>query len=70
MTFPSLRLRRWVQQYTANLLSVQNLFARNLGHTPSGNQVKRLQEQTVEQLLEDECRALAVNSNLAVMRAR
>ena len=58
-----------VQQRTANVLSVQNLFARNLGRTPSGNEVKRLQAQTVEQLLEDEFRALAVNSNLAVMQA-
>ncbi len=58
-----------VQQRTANILSVQNLFARNLGHTPSGNEVKRLQAQRVEQLLGDEFRALAVNSNLTVMRA-
>jgi transposase len=57
-----------VQQRTANILSVQNLFARNLGRTPSGNEVKRLQEQNVEQLLKDEFRILAVNSNLTVMR--
>ncbi len=47
-----------VQQRTANILSVQNLFARNLGRTPSGNEVKRLQEQNVEQLLKDEFRVL------------
>ena len=58
-----------VRQNTANLLSVQNLFARNVGHTPSGNAVKRMREEAVEQLLDDECRALAVKSNLAIMQA-
>ena len=58
-----------VRQNTANLLSVQNLFARNLGHTPSSNAVKRMREEAVEQLLDDECRALAVKSNLAIMQA-
>jgi len=58
-----------VQQRTANLQSVQNLFARNLGHTPNGNAVKRMRDQTVERLMEDDCRALAVKSNLAIMQA-
>ena len=58
-----------VQQRTANLHSVQNLFARNLGHTPNGNAVKRMRDQTVERLMEDDCRALAVKSNLAIMQA-
>ncbi len=58
-----------VQQRTANLQSVQNLFARNLGHKPNGNAVKRMGDQTVERLLEDDCRALAVKSNLAIMQA-
>jgi transposase len=58
-----------VRQRTANLLSVQNLFARNLGHTPNGNAVKRMRDQTVERLMEDDCRALAVKSNLAIMQA-
>ncbi len=58
-----------VQQRTANLHSVQNLFARNLGHTPGGNEIKRLCDETVERLLEDDCQALAVKSNLAIMQA-
>jgi len=58
-----------VQQRTANLLSVQNLFARNLGQTPNGNAVKRMRGETVERLMEDDCRALAVKSNLAIMQA-
>jgi transposase len=58
-----------VRQRTANLLSVQNLFARNLGHTPNGNAVKRMRDETVERLMEDDCRALAVKSNLAIMQA-
>ncbi len=58
-----------VQQRTSNLHSVQNLFARNLGHTPTGNAVKRMRDETVERLMEDDCRALAVKSNLAIMQA-
>jgi transposase len=58
-----------VQQRTANLLSIQNLFARNLGSSPSGNAIKRMGTEQVRRLLNDECRVLAVNSNLAVMAA-
>jgi len=58
-----------VQQRTANLQSVQNLFARNLGRTPSGNTIKRMDDETVDRLLEENCRSLAVKSNLAIMRA-
>jgi transposase len=58
-----------VRQRTANLQSVQNLLARNLGHKPSGNAIKRMGNETVDGLLEDDCRALAVKSNLAIMQA-
>jgi len=57
-----------VQQRTGNLQSVQNLFARNLGHTPNANAIKRMGDETVDRLLEEHCRSLAVKSNLAVMR--
>ena len=59
-----------VHQHTANLLSVQNLMARNLGHSLNANQVKRLQYAQVNRLLADEYLALAVNSTLAVMHTQ
>jgi transposase len=59
-----------VHQHTANLLSVQNLMARNLGHSMNANQVKRLQYAQVNRLLADEYLALAVNSTLAVMHSQ
>jgi len=57
-----------VRQRTANLLSVQNLLARNLGHSLSGNAIKRLSDAEVDRLLPDQYLALAVKSNLAVMQ--
>ncbi len=59
-----------VHQHTANLLSVQNLMARNLGHSMNANQVKRLEYAQVNRLLADEYLALAVNSTLAVMHSQ
>ena len=58
-----------VRQRTANLLSVQNLLARNLGHAPGANAIKRLSPEAVDPLLPDRHLALAVQSNLAVMQA-
>ena len=57
-----------VHQHTSNLQSVQNLFSRNLGHSMSANRIKRLADAEVDQLLADDDLALAVKSNLAVMR--
>ena len=57
-----------VHQRTGNLQSVQNLMARNLGHSLSANRIKRLTVEEVDQLLPDVDLALAVKSNLAVMR--
>jgi transposase len=56
-----------VSQRTSNLQSVQNLLARNRGHSLSANAVKRLRFEEVDRLLPDEDLALAVKSNLAVM---
>jgi transposase len=58
-----------VRQRTANLLSVQNLLARNLGHSLGGNAIKRLSAEAVDRLLPETHLALAVKSNLAVMQA-
>lgn len=64
------RRSRLVQQHTANLLSVQNLLARNRGQSLSANAVKRLTPEAVAGLLPDPHQALAVQSNLLVMRAQ
>ena len=58
-----------VRQRTANVLAVQNLLARNLGHSLSANAIKRLGLEEVDRLLPDADLALAVKSNLAVMRS-
>jgi transposase len=47
---------------------VQNLLARNRGHSLSANQVKQLTYEEVDRLLSNAGLALAVKANLAVMR--
>jgi transposase len=64
------RRSRLVQQHTANLLSVENLLARNRGQSLNANAVKRLTPEAVTRLLPDPNQALAVQSNLLVMRAQ
>jgi transposase len=64
------RRSRLVQQHTANVLSVQNLFARNRGKSLNANAVKRLTPEAVSHLLPNPNLALAVQSNLLVMRAQ
>ena len=64
------RRSRLVQQHTANLLSVQNLFARNRGRSLSANEVKRRNSEAVSRLLPDPNLALAVQGTLLVMRAQ
>ena len=57
-----------VRQRTMNLLSIQNLLTRNTGLTFSGNRIKQLTIEEVEQLLPQAELALAVKSNLAVLQ--
>ena len=57
-----------VRQRTANILSVQNLFSRNMGVRLKGSEIKKLTDERVEELLAMPERALAVTSSLAVMR--
>ena len=57
-----------VNQRTRNLQSVQNLMARNRGHSLSANRIKRLSNEEVDRLLPDVDLALAVKSTLEVMR--
>ncbi len=56
-----------VRQRTANLLSIQNLVARNTGRGIGGNLIKQLTAQDVDALLPMPEIALAVKSNLAVL---
>jgi transposase len=57
-----------VQQKTSNVLSIQNLVARNTGASISGNRIKQLQRDDVADLMPEDERVLAVESNLVVMR--
>jgi transposase len=57
-----------VRQRTMNLLSIQNLLTRNTGLTFSGQRVKQLTMEEVEQWLPQAELALAVKSNLAVLQ--
>lgn len=61
---------RLVQQHTANVLSVQNLLSRNRGRGMSANEVRRLSMERVDELIEDEYRALAIKGTLVVMRSQ
>ena len=59
-----------VHQHTANLQSIQNLLARDLGHSLSANQIRSLTYEEVNRLLPETDLALAVQSTLAVMRTQ
>ncbi len=64
-----LRKRSQLVRYkTANLLSIQNLITRNTGTPLSGNRIKQLTAAEVKRLLPNTDLALAVQSNLSVMR--
>ena len=57
-----------VQQRTSNLLSVQTQAARHLGQAWSSNRIKKLSREEVADLVIDPHVALAITSNLTVMR--
>jgi transposase len=59
-----------VHQHTANLQSIQNLLARDLGHSLSANQIRHLSYEEINRLLPDADMALAVQATLAVMRTQ
>jgi transposase len=50
-----------------NLLSIENLFARNRGESISANEVRRLTPERVDAAFDDANVALAVKSNLKVL---
>jgi transposase len=57
-----------VRQKTSNLLSIQNLVTRNTGTSITGNRIKTLTEEQVQELLPTAEVVLAVTSTLAVLR--
>lgn len=64
-----LRKRSQLVRYrTSNILSMNNLFSRNLGFSVPCKRIKHLEEQEIDELMGDENLSLAVKSNLLVMR--
>jgi transposase len=59
-----------VHQHTANLLSVQNLVARNRGRSMSANEVNKLEFEQIERMCESEPLFLALAGTVAVMRTQ
>jgi transposase len=57
-----------VRQKTSNLLSVQNIVARNTGTSLTGNRIKTLTAEAICDMLPTPDLALAVTSTLTVMR--
>lgn len=57
-----------VQQATMNLLSIQNLFARNHGEGISANRIKQLTPEAVDAAFENPNLALAIKSSVAVLQ--
>jgi transposase len=57
-----------VQQATMNLLSIQNLFARNRGEGISANRIKQLTPEAVDAAFENPNLALAIKSSVAVLQ--
>src|SRR4029450_9118509 len=56
-----------VRQHTSNVLSVQNIMARNTGSRFSGKRIQELTPQDLQGLLVEETQVLAVTSSLAVL---
>src|SRR3989449_8597381 len=57
-----------VQHKTTHLLSIQTLLTRNTGRAMRGNRIKQRTAEDIDGLLPEPELALAVKSNLAVMR--
>lgn len=57
-----------VQQRTTQILSMQNLLARNLGSNLSGNAIKRLTSEAIDAMALLEEQKLALKANQAVMQ--
>ncbi len=57
-----------VHQRTTNVLSIGNLLQRNTGSSLAGGRIKRLTEETVDEVLPETDLSLAVKCNLRVMQ--
>lgn len=57
-----------VRQRSTQILSIDNLIARNLGQHAGGSQIKRWDAQSIDEMALLEEQRLAVKANLAVMR--
>ncbi len=64
------RRQRLVQQHTANILAVQNLFSRNRGRSISANAARRLTPESVAELVTDANLALAIQSTVLAMQGQ
>lgn len=63
-----LRKRSQLVRYrTSNILSINNLIARNLGFSIKGNRIKQLEEEDLDALFDNKDISLAARSNLAVL---
>jgi len=63
-----LRKRAQLVRYkTSQVLSIQNLYSRNTGRKINGNQVLKLNEESLSERMADPILALAAQSNLAVL---
>ena len=57
-----------VRQRTQNILSVQNLMARNLGHRTTANVIKRWDDEEIAELFENEDLVAPVRASVMVIR--
>jgi transposase len=58
-----------VQQRTAHIISIENLYARNCGNRINCNTVKRLTKEQIQEQFENPNLSLAIESNLNIMNA-
>lgn len=58
-----------VRQRTTHILSIENLYARNTGCRLTSHAIKRLTEEQIQEQFDDSNLALAMESNLCVMKA-
>ena len=57
-----------VRQSTTNILSLQNILARNTAHSLSSYKIKKLDDEQAEKLIEDPNITLSLKSNLNIIR--
>jgi len=58
----------FVRQRTSQILSLQSTIARNLSLRMSGNAIKKLKEEEVEDLFDSPCLVLTAKSNISVIQ--